>query len=104
MSKEKKEKSVPEYEVLNVANEVVFTGIAPECLAYCRENMNIANTVHEKTKKGLTISAGVWVWLASKVEDVIKRREEKQKKKEEKKNARKQGSSREIDVNGSVDA
>ena len=86
--KEKTPKNI-EYEVLNVANEVVFSGSGPDTLQYCKENSNIANTVHEIGNNKMSLPMGVWCWLAEKVESAIKAREDKKLKKEEQKEWRK---------------
>lgn len=86
--KEKTAKKI-EYEVLNVANEVVFSGSGPETLQYCKENSNIANTVREIGNNKMTLPMGVWCWLAEKVVSAIEARENKKKEKEAKKKWRK---------------
>lgn len=84
--KEKTAKKI-EYEVLNVANEVVFSGSGPETLTWCNENKNIANTVREVgNSKVPALKMEVWCWLAGLVQNAIEKREEKKKKKEAKKN------------------
>ena len=79
-----------DYEVLNVANEVVFTGSGPDTLTWCNENKNIANTVREVgNSKVPALKMEVWCWLAGLVQNAIEKREEKKKKKEEQKEWRK---------------
>ena len=92
----KKETKEIEYEVLNVANEVVFTGSGPDTLTWCNENKNIANTVREVgNSKVPALKMEVWCWLAGLVQNAIQKREEKKKKKEGKRNgARKKRNNR----------
>ena len=87
--KKKKTKKI-EYEVLNVANEVVFSGSGPETLTWCNENKNIANTVREVgNSKVPALKMELWCWLAEKVVSAIEARENKKKEKEAKKKWRK---------------
>ena len=85
--KEKVQKKI-EYEVLNVANEVVFSGNGPEALQWCKENSNVANKVREAGTDRILL-VNIWIWLAEKVESAIKAREDKKLKKEAKKEWRK---------------
>ena len=85
----KNEKEIIKYECLNVAEEVVFIGTAPECLAFYDEgeNSNIVNAMRQLgTDK--VYPACFWLPMARLVKSVLDKREDKKRKKEDRKNAK----------------
>lgn len=73
MKRKEDKKRILTYEILNGNNEVIFTGLAPECLEFYRENQNQCFWV-KRLKDNKKISASVFFWLADKVEKLVNKK------------------------------
>ena len=84
-------KKIPQYECVNVADEVIYTGTAPEVLAFYQdgENEKKVYIIREVGKKqGLV--ASIWVPLAKVVQGAVEKHTNKKKEREVKKNGRRE--------------